>query len=209
VCFSRTGIYEMKRKIETTTGMKVAVIYGGLPPETRKAQARLFNDPDSDYNVLVASDAVGMGLNLNIGRIIFGQLKKFDGQAKRQLTISEVLQVAGRAGRFGFGHGQGIVTCLQSECSVDEVDFLKSTLKQKPPRLEQAGIRPTPEMFEKLAAEFPELPFSAILELSEKSVTLDNLYFLCDMSDMKAIAQRIDQYVSRISQLSDVFAAFT
>ena len=64
VTFSRRNIFAMKREIETKRGIRCAVIYGGLPPETRTLQARLFNDPDSGYDVLVASDAVGMGLNL-------------------------------------------------------------------------------------------------------------------------------------------------
>jgi ATP-dependent RNA helicase SUPV3L1/SUV3 len=60
--------------IEINTNLKACVVYGGLPPETRKAQALMFNDENSGYDVLVASDAVGLGLNLNIRRIIFNQL---------------------------------------------------------------------------------------------------------------------------------------
>lgn len=62
-------------------------------------QARLFNDPDSGYNVLVASDAVGMGLNLNIQRVIFQTLVKFIGKGLETVSISAVKQIAGRAGR--------------------------------------------------------------------------------------------------------------
>ena len=64
VVFSRVGIHEMKEKIELATQKRVAVVYGSLPPEIRKQQAKLFNDPDNDYDILVASDAIGMGLNL-------------------------------------------------------------------------------------------------------------------------------------------------
>ena len=64
VVFSRVGIHAMKRDIERATQKRVAVVYGSLPPEIRAQQARLFNDPDNDYDVLVASDAIGMGLNL-------------------------------------------------------------------------------------------------------------------------------------------------
>jgi ATP-dependent RNA helicase SUPV3L1/SUV3 len=55
----------------------------------------MFNDASSDFDVLVASDAIGMGLNLNISRIIFSTMKKFDGIEKRDLTISEIKQIAG------------------------------------------------------------------------------------------------------------------
>ena len=64
VVFSRVGIHAMKRDIELITQKRVAVVYGSLPPEIRAQQAKLFNDPDNDYDILVASDAIGMGLNL-------------------------------------------------------------------------------------------------------------------------------------------------
>lgn len=64
VVFSRVAIHALKQEIENTTGKRVAVVYGSLPPETRAQQARLFNEPDNDYDILVASDAIGMGLNL-------------------------------------------------------------------------------------------------------------------------------------------------
>ena len=64
VSFTVMGIHALRREIEKITGRKVATVYGGLPPETRAQQARLFNDPDNEYDFLVASDAIGMGLNL-------------------------------------------------------------------------------------------------------------------------------------------------
>lgn len=64
VAFSRRGVNEMKVDIERRTKRRVAIIYGTLPPEIRAQQARLFNDPNNDYDFLVASDAIGMGLNL-------------------------------------------------------------------------------------------------------------------------------------------------
>lgn len=64
VCFSILRIHAMKKQIETETGRRVAIVYGSLPPETRAQQAALFNAPDNDYDFLVGSDAIGMGLNL-------------------------------------------------------------------------------------------------------------------------------------------------
>lgn len=64
VVFSVMGIHAMRKEVEMATGKKVAIVYGSLPPETRAQQARLFNDPNNDYDYLVASDAIGMGLNL-------------------------------------------------------------------------------------------------------------------------------------------------
>lgn len=64
VAFSRITIHALKRQIEQTTGRRAAIVYGSLPAEIRAQQADLFNDPDNDYDFLVASDAIGMGLNL-------------------------------------------------------------------------------------------------------------------------------------------------
>lgn len=64
VTFSVMNIHALKKQIELDTGRHCAIVYGSLPPETRAAQAALFNDPDNDYDFLVASDAIGMGLNL-------------------------------------------------------------------------------------------------------------------------------------------------
>lgn len=68
ICFTVVGIHRIKSAIESVLGKKAAIVYGSLPPETRAQQARLFNDPASDYDFLVASDAVGMGLNLFVPR---------------------------------------------------------------------------------------------------------------------------------------------
>ena len=66
VAFNVLSIHALRREIEKKTGKKCAIVYGSLPPETRAQQARLFNDPDNDYDFLVASDAIGMGLNLYV-----------------------------------------------------------------------------------------------------------------------------------------------
>ncbi|SPN98482.1 related to ATP dependent RNA helicase [Cephalotrichum gorgonifer] len=100
VAFSRVAIHAIKGNIERLTGRRCAIIYGSLPPETRSQQAALFNDPDNDYDFLVASDAIGMGLNLEIKRVIFESVTKHDGFDWRNLTISEVRQIGGRAGRY-------------------------------------------------------------------------------------------------------------
>ena len=73
------------------------MVYGALPPEMRRTQARLFNDPDSGYDVLVASDAVGMGLNLNIRRIIFHALSKVENGVRVPISTSQIKQIAGEA----------------------------------------------------------------------------------------------------------------
>lgn len=97
-CIFKKKILDLKLDIERRTNFKVAVIYGSLPPETRVQQANLFNS--GEYDILVASDAIGMGLNLSIDRIIFTTSKKFNGSEMIQLNDSQIKQIGGRAGRF-------------------------------------------------------------------------------------------------------------
>jgi ATP-dependent RNA helicase SUPV3L1/SUV3 len=104
VAFSVLGIHALRREVEKKTGKKCAIVYGSLPPETRAQQARLFNDPDNDYDFLVASDAIGMGLNLSIKRVIFETTMKSNGTKLVPLKISEIKQIAGRAGRYRTAH---------------------------------------------------------------------------------------------------------
>ncbi|KAF8352214.1 ATP-dependent RNA helicase suv3, partial [Amanita rubescens] len=101
VAFSRSGIFGIKNKIEERTGMKCAVVYGKLPPEVRSEQARLFNDPSSGYDVIIGSDAIGMGLNLKIRRVVFDAAAKRGDGGMQPLSTSQVKQIAGRAGRYG------------------------------------------------------------------------------------------------------------
>lgn len=139
VAFSRRDIFALKRKVEAASGLTCGVVYGSLPPETRREQARLFNDPLEAEEVLVASDAVGMGLNLNIQRVIFASMQKYDGAAIRPLEPSEVRQIAGRAGRFGSRYEAGQVTCLEQK----DVAALRAALDAPVVPLAEAGLAPT------------------------------------------------------------------
>ena len=74
----------------------MCVVYGALPPEMRNNQARLFNEPGNGYDVMVASDAVGMGLNLNIRRIVFHTVVKLDGPSSfAPVPVPHIKQIAG------------------------------------------------------------------------------------------------------------------
>lgn len=97
IAFTRENVLDLKNMAEAH-GHKAAVIYGALGPEARSKQAQLFRTGECD--ILVATDAVGMGLNLPIDRVIFSTISKYDGKCRRELKPSEVRQIAGRAGRF-------------------------------------------------------------------------------------------------------------
>lgn len=143
ICFSKKQVKELRDRIVKQKKEKCAIIYGSLPPETRAEQAKLFNDPDSQVNYLVASDAIGMGLNLAIRRIIFTTLNKFNGEEMVPLPVPQIKQIAGRAGRFKLadkseGAGAGLVNALHA----DAKDIIAQALKTPSPEIEHAVIQP-------------------------------------------------------------------
>ncbi|KAJ7145009.1 P-loop containing nucleoside triphosphate hydrolase protein [Mycena crocata] len=157
VAFSRTTIFSMKHQVEAQTGLRCAVVYGRLPPEIRSEQAALFNDPDSGYDVLIGSDAIGMGLNLKIRRIIFHAIRKFDGSLNpmKMLSVSQLKQIAGRAGRFGMNSDDeqpgGFVTTVYPE----DLPPLRKTLEKSVPPLTYARLAPERGSFAVMASQLP------------------------------------------------------
>ncbi len=97
IAFNINKVYEIAENIRTHKG-GTAVVLGSLSPRTRNAQVEIYENKNVDY--LVATDAIGMGLNLNINHVNFSSLEKFDGRYNRNLTPSELGQIAGRAGRY-------------------------------------------------------------------------------------------------------------
>lgn len=108
IAFSKKSVLDVAGRLEEA-GIASSVIYGSLPPEIRRRQTRMFNEGMT--KVAVATDAIGMGLNLPVRRIVFMQTDKFDGVSRRPLRIPEVKQIAGRAGRFGI-YDKGCVSAL-------------------------------------------------------------------------------------------------
>ncbi|ORZ07825.1 P-loop containing nucleoside triphosphate hydrolase protein [Absidia repens] len=188
VAFSRQSIFAIKEKIEKETGLQCAVAYGGLPPETRALQAKSFNDPKSPASVLVASDAVGMGLNLNIKRVVFSTVTKFDGRQTRYMHIPQLKQIAGRAGRFGTAYASGEVTTLFDK----DMQYVEQCLESPIVPLELAGLQPTVDIVELFALQMPDEKYSSVLQKFEDLASLDGNYFLCNFNDQKLIADKIE-----------------
>jgi ATP-dependent RNA helicase SUPV3L1/SUV3 len=110
VAFSRNNVVALQAQIGRS-GQTTAAIYGSLSPAVRRREAERFRSGKAD--VLVATDAIGLGLNLPIRRLIFAAIEKFDGVTERRLTPPEIRQIAGRAGRYGL-HEKGQVTALDA-----------------------------------------------------------------------------------------------
>ncbi|MDP1659967.1 MAG: SUV3 C-terminal domain-containing protein [Methylotenera sp.] len=111
IAFSRKDVLTFSARFRQW-GFTVASIYGALSPEVRRTESERFCSGAAD--ILVATDAIGMGLNLPIRRVIFSNIHKFDGVASRHLNATEVRQIAGRAGRFGIYH-TGYVSVLEND----------------------------------------------------------------------------------------------
>ncbi len=97
IAFNINNVYEIAENLRSHRG-GAAVVLGSLSPRTRNAQVQIYEDKKVDY--LVATDAIGMGLNLNIDHIAFSAIEKYDGRFKRNLYPNEIGQIAGRAGRY-------------------------------------------------------------------------------------------------------------
>lgn len=111
IAFSRKDVLTLSARIRQW-GFSVASIYGALSPEVRRAESARFCEGKAQ--ILVATDAIGMGLNLPIRRVVFSSIYKFDGMAMRPLNATEVRQIAGRAGRFGI-YPTGFVAVLEDD----------------------------------------------------------------------------------------------
>ena len=98
IVFSKARVHAVAAELKTR-GYKVSLIYGALPPDVRRNQADRFHRGETE--VVVSTDAIAMGMNLPIQRVVFLESEKFDGDVTRLLTDSEIKQIAGRAGRYG------------------------------------------------------------------------------------------------------------
>jgi ATP-dependent RNA helicase SUPV3L1/SUV3 len=150
VAFSRAAVHELRKQI-VGFGLSVAIVYGALSPEVRRAEAARFRQGEAD--VVVATDAIGMGLNLPVSRVFFAALDKFDGIKRRGLFFSEIRQIGGRAGRFGMFE-KGWVGSIGG--GTHNVDKIRAALATPPKELVgRAFVRPNRESVA-LAAEFLE-----------------------------------------------------
>ncbi len=155
VAFSAAEVYAIAEAVRRQRG-GCAVVMGRLSPRTRNAQVALYQDKDVDF--LVATDAIGMGLNMDVNHVAFAGLQKFDGRQPRPLIPSEVAQIAGRAGR-GMRDGSFGTT---ANC---------------PPLAEERAEQVESHEFEKLEQIFwrnSELDFASVPTLLASLTTLPN-----------------------------------
>lgn len=237
VSFSRIGLHTLKKGIEEATGKKCAIVYGALPPETRAQQAALFNDPNNDYDFLAASDAIGMGLNLEIKRVVFESVAKHDGTKVRSLTLPELKQIGGRAGRYRTATQamQTTPTAPTAETpdlgllvdptppkqatnpaqvgfvtTLEEVDLdsVHGSFDQEAEPLQTAGLLPPSNVLERFASYFPAgTPLTFMLLRLRDIARLPERFHMCSFQSQLEVAQVIQRFPMTIHDRAVFLAA--
>jgi len=180
VAFSAEQVYTIAEMLRRFRG-GAAVVMGALSPQTRNAQVALYQSGEVDY--LVATDAIGMGLNLDVGHVAFAGLSKFDGQRQRRLTTAEMAQIAGRAGRhqrdgtFGTLAGSGGIS---SEFTPEEVFAIEEHRFAPLTRLFWRNSEPSFASLNALIADLERLPDRPELAAAPEAIDLSVLKRLAD-----------------------------
>lgn len=180
VVFSKKRVLEIAQDY-SNKNIKTSIIYGDLPPEVRKMQYEQFINKEN--KVLVTTDAIGMGVNLPIRRIIFMSIRKFDGEEVRELTSQEVKQIAGRAGRKGI-YDTGYVAGVS-----DTYNFISRKLEVKDDVIKQAVIGPSEAIL-----TIKSLPLNEKLVLWKTRESKIEYYTKMDISEYLLILEKIKRY---------------
>ncbi|WP_372526128.1 helicase-related protein, partial [Piscinibacter sp.] len=197
VAFSRRDVLMLRDQI-AAAGHPVSVIYGALPPEVRRREAERFAQGES--HILVATDAIGMGLNLPIRRVLFSTMTKFDGQDDRPLNESEVHQIAGRAGRFGI-HEEGFVGVLK-EAEPAAARTLKELLHKTPraPRDFKAPVAPNGWHVQTISSRLHKTRLREVLGVFMEQLKLDDAHFaVAELEQMLELAEQLDQRAAKLT----------
>lgn len=200
IVFSRRNALKYKRDLENLD-FKVSIVYGRLSPEVRREQARKFDEGETD--IIVATDAIAMGMNLPIKRIVFSAVAKFFDGKEFPLTNSELKQIAGRAGRFQ-RFPEGHVTTLQK---VDDgLNIVQSALNCELEQKEFAMVGPDLEIFRSVNMALEEnnlktLSLSEFLRLFN-TMTFKKPFYCVDLKEMIELAEMVED-ADTMEALSD------
>ncbi|MBS0255495.1 MAG: helicase [Proteobacteria bacterium] len=187
VAFSAEQVYAVAEMLRRFRG-GAAVVMGAMSPQTRNAQVALYQAGEVDY--LVATDAIGMGLNLDVHHVAFAGLAKFDGQRQRRLTAAEMAQIAGRAGRHqrdgSFGVLGGLRGTADPEFSDEEVYAIEEHRFAPLTRLFWREAEPRFDSLATLIADLEAPPDSPELAPAPEAIDLAVLKRLADEPEIAA-----------------------
>lgn len=200
VAFSRKMVLTLKTRLEQM-GRSVSVVYGGLPPEVRRKQAERFAVGETE--ICVATDAVGMGLNLPADNVCFWEIEKFDGREMRILKATEVQQIGGRAGRYGYSDTGTIGATRRGD-----LNKIRELFYQTPPELTHARVAPTvddlaliPGSLDERLKEWSQLQsIPADLRRTVKTADMSERIELASMlSDQQVVSLGLDRAVQLVN----------
>ena len=198
IAFSRKDVLTLSARFRQW-GFTVASIYGALSPEVRRHESERFCTDLAD--ILVATDAIGMGLNLPIRRVIFCNIFKFDGVASRLLNATEVRQIAGRAGRFGI-YETGFVNILEDDERF-HIEHMLST--DDTSNLSKLPIAPNFSQMAKIANKMHTGKLAECLEFFTQKLTFNHAHFeLSSVAAQHAQALLVDEFAPKMA-LKDKF----
>jgi len=186
IAFSRKDVLRLKQNYSKR--FSVSVIYGNLSPEVRREEARRFREGETE--VLIATDAIAMGMNLPIKTILFSKAEKFDGIMQRHLFPSEVHQIAGRAGRFGLNE-EGYVGALNPETlKIVKKKFNKEAREITIPFKVMANL----EHIKLVSKILEENSLEVILNFFVKNMEFNGPFYASNLDDMIEASKIVDAY---------------
>jgi ATP-dependent RNA helicase SUPV3L1/SUV3 len=180
VAFSAEEVYAVAEMLRRLRG-GAAVVMGALSPRTRNAQVAMFQAGEVDY--LVATDAIGMGLNMDVAHVAFASLRKFDGRKTRRLTVSEMAQIAGRAGRHQRDGTFGTLSLEGVQGAQFEDEEVLAIEEHRFPPLDHLYWRegrPSLASLEALIADLERRPAAQVLRAAPQAIDLAVLKRLAD-----------------------------
>ena len=198
IAFSRKDVLTFSARFRQW-GFSVASIYGALSPEVRRHESERFCTGQAD--ILVATDAIGMGLNLPIRRVIFSAIHKFDGLASRLLNATEVRQIAGRAGRFGI-YATGFVNIMED----DERFHIEHMLNtDDTSNLTKLPIAPNFDLMAEIAGKLHTAKLAECLDYFAQKMRFNDAHFeLSSVAAQHAQALLVDEFAPKMA-LKDKF----
>ncbi|WP_220807728.1 helicase-related protein [Noviherbaspirillum aridicola] len=180
IAFSRRDVL-MWRDLITESGHSVATVYGNLSPEVRRAQAARFRDRSAD--IVVGTDAIAMGLNLPIERVVLTTSVKYNGVEEEELSPALAKQIAGRAGRFGV-HEEGFVAGYDDQTH----HVLRSLLREKVPPVPSQGfpVAPTMAHLNRISSVTGEQSLARLLKRFEHNIDTPDGFFIPRITEDQA-----------------------
>jgi len=186
IAFSRRDVLKLKQNFSKQ--FSVSVVYGNLSPEVRREEARRFREGETQ--ILIATDAIAMGMNLPIRTILFSKAEKFDGISQRNLLPSEVHQISGRAGRYGLSE-EGHVGALNLDTlKIVKKNFFKEAKTITIPFKVMASL----EHIKLVGKILEENSLEAILGFFVQNMEFNGPFYAASLDDMLEASKIVDAY---------------